>query len=694
MLALFGCVATGYWLWVLRDHRVQFTNRQIRLQTAALAEHASVVFGAVDASLRGALRDVRESHGVPPNAQRGLRQRVGSNPTLRALRFEDGHGHVLVSSLPDDATIEAPPAPPGPLEAPDHASVRVAGSGTASGTSIGLRIAAVPSDSHGGPTLLRLSRDVADVADSGGEVARVAGFVDNGLIAEFFGRIAVADDARAGLFTPSGVSLGGTLALPGRPAETLRELLARPAGADTELGGLFIAAQRLPGLPMIAVTSRDRRSVFAPWYQYVAGASIATLIGLAALAFIVRRLQHEMQARQQAQAALQRTQRLESIGRLAGGIAHDFNNVLALILGFGDLLSRQLAPGSAAAQHAEQLMRAGERGRRLVARILSLRGGASSPSAATPIDVDALVGEAIDLQMAQMAAGPATIRFERALGAPGATVLGDASVLFEAIHNLCMNAIHALQAMPDGGRIRIETSTLTLASERVLSHGTLTAGEHVRITIADDGPGMSGDVLERLFEPFFTTREAQGGTGLGLAMVRGAVTEMGGAIDVSTVPRRGAAFTLYLPRAAVSAHDDDAALASASTLPRGRGQVVMVVDDEPALVALTEELLAELGYEPAGFCDPALALEVLRKSPDRFDALLIDQVMPGLSGIELARALHALRRATPIVLTTGFGGPDLEQRAHEAGVNVVLQKPLRRGELARQLARLLTAAAA
>ncbi len=196
----------------------------------------------------------------------------------------------------------------------------------------------------------------------------------------------------------------------------------------------------------------------------------------------------------------------------------------------------------------------------------------------------------------------------------------------------------------------------------------------MRIAVDDDGHGMPPAVLEQLFEPFFTTRQAQGGAGLGLAMVHGAVKEMGGAIDVRSTPYSGSSLELVLPcsdrritdHAADHAADADSCLAE---LPRGHGQVVMIVDDEPALVALTEELLADLGYEPAGFSEPATALRLLRRSPERYDALLTDQVMPGIGGLELVRAWRALRPQAPIVLATGFSGADLQQRARDAGVS-------------------------
>jgi len=269
----------------------------------------------------------------------------------------------------------------------------------------------------------------------------------------------------------------------------------------------------------------------------------------------------------------------------------------------------------------------------------------------------------------------------RELNARDAVVMGDATQLFESVSNLCANALHA---MPEGGTLRVRLDTLETTAPRALSHGTLPPGRHVCVSIGDSGTGMDRDVMEHLFEPFFTTRAPQVGTGLGLAMVHGAVKEMQGVIDVQSAPACGSTFALYFRQLDVAVRAD---ALPAEAPPAGQGQVVMVVDDEPALVALAEETLAGLGYEPVGFRDPALALAALRADPGRFDAVLTDQIMPGMTGTELARALHALRPALPILLVSGFGGPRVNELAADAGIAAVLQKPLRGGELAEWLAR-------
>src|ERR1700736_6591524 len=197
---------------------------------------------------------------------------------------------------------------------------------------------------------------------------------------------------------------------------------------------------------------------------------------------------------------------------------------------------------------------------------------------------------------------------------------------------------------------------------------------------------MPPAVLERIFDPFFTTRGAGEGTGLGLSLVHGIVTDLGGAIDVRTTVGRGTTFTIWLPTAGeVTVRSAEAA----PSLPRGHGQTVMIVDDEKPLVALAEEILAELGYEPVGFNSSTAALEAFREAPRRFDIVLTDETMPELIGTDLAREIALLRPDIPIVLMSGYSGPSLNERARAVGVREVLRKPLQSKDIAGCFGRVL-----
>jgi CheY-like chemotaxis protein len=271
------------------------------------------------------------------------------------------------------------------------------------------------------------------------------------------------------------------------------------------------------------------------------------------------------------------------------------------------------------------------------------------------------------------------------LEAPGARVRGDPTRAFEAIMNLCTNA---MQAMPGGGMLSVQSRGVQVEERRVLSHSSVEPGSYVLVSVSDEGVGITPEVAEHLFEPFFTTRSAQSGTGLGLAVVHGVIAECGGAIDVQSTPGQGARFTLYLPRAADAEGGVPAAPTQAPSAV-GAGQCVLVVDDEAALVGMTGEMLQGLGYRPVLQTDPVAALEALRADPGRFDALITDEIMPRLGGTALAEAARQAAPGLPVLLVSGYGGAALAERAAAAGVARVLAKPLRRADLAAALAHAL-----
>jgi CheY-like chemotaxis protein len=263
-------------------------------------------------------------------------------------------------------------------------------------------------------------------------------------------------------------------------------------------------------------------------------------------------------------------------------------------------------------------------------------------------------------------------------------VVGDPTQLHQIMMNLCTNAFHA---MGQSGTLRVALEAEEVAETRVFAHTTLHAGPYARLTVEDTGSGMEPDTLARLFEPFFTTKEVGKGTGLGLSLVYGIVTDSSGAIDVQSQPGRGSRFTIYLPRvdSPVIAEGENQA-----PIERGRGERVMVVDDEAALVALSSEVLKRLGYEPVAYSDGAAALAGFEAAPHSFDAVIADEVMPGLTGTELARKLRAQRADLPILLVSGYIGPMMTERALAAGIQRILKKPVQSRELAAALARALS----
>ena len=372
---------------------------------------------------------------------------------------------------------------------------------------------------------------------------------------------------------------------------------------------------------------------------------------------------------------LRQAEKMEAVGRLAGGIAHDFNNILGGILGYAEMLAENAPPGSPLKRYADNVLTGANRASGLVEQILSY--SRSQRGRRIPVDLGGIVAETLELVRGSL---PPGITLAVDLSRP-LYVVGDATQLHQVTMNLCTNAIHA---MGEGGTLRVTLEPAGVAAERTLAHTTLRAGAYARLTVADSGSGMDQATLERVFEPFFTTKEVGKGTGLGLSLVYGIVTDSGGAIDVTSAPGRGSRFAIYLPRVDTPAAIEDAA---AGPIQRGHGERVLVVDDEEALVAVTAEVLKHIGYEPIGCSDSAAALAAFEAG--RIDALIADEVMPGLTGTELARALRRHRADLPIILMSGYSGPMLTERALAAGIVEVLKKPVQSREIAAALARAL-----
>jgi len=375
---------------------------------------------------------------------------------------------------------------------------------------------------------------------------------------------------------------------------------------------------------------------------------------------------------------LRLAQRLEAMGTLAGGIAHDFNNILGAILGYGEMALRDAAKGSRLARDLDSIVVAGERGRALVDRVLAF--SRSAVGERVPVHVEKVVREALDLISAKL---PPSVTLHAKLHAGPAAMLGDATQVHQVLMNLATNAVHA---MPAGGTLRVSLAAARIEAPRTPTLGNVPAGDYLILEVADTGTGIAPEIVDKIFDPFFTTKEVGTGTGLGLSLVHGIVSELGGAIDVASKPGTGSTFSVYLPRCGDAL---DSLQEEEPELPRGDGQRVLVVDDEEPLVRLATRTLEELGYAPTGFTSSSAALAAFRADPQRFDAVITDERMPGMSGSALIREVRGIRDRIPVVLMSGFVGGAVASRAREAGAEEVLKKPLSVRDLAASLARVL-----
>ena len=377
--------------------------------------------------------------------------------------------------------------------------------------------------------------------------------------------------------------------------------------------------------------------------------------------------------RRRLEAQLKQAEKMQAVGHLAGGIAHDFNNILGAILGYGELAQARAANDESMKRYLDTIMNAGNRAKSLVTQILSYSRAEGSQR--IPVAVSPIAEEVCDLMRGSSPSG-IEVRFETA--AADASVMGDPTRLHQLFMNLCSNAVHA---MGEEGVLSISIDVERFEAPHKVRTGEIPPGQFVRVTVKDSGHGIAPEVIDRIFEPFFTTKPAGRGTGLGLALVHSVVTEHQGFLEVESELRRGTTFTVWMPQ--VHAATGDTPLPPTPT--QGHGQVVLAVDDEPEVLAALEEMLATLGYEPAGFRDSREALEAVRADPHRYEAVVSDEVMPGLTGTQLAVELRKLNPGIPILIASGYGGSGFETRALSAGVNRILKKPYRMGEIAEVL---------
>jgi len=382
--------------------------------------------------------------------------------------------------------------------------------------------------------------------------------------------------------------------------------------------------------------------------------------------------------RKQFDERMRQSQRIEALGTLAGGIAHDFNNLLAAILGYTELSQSIAKAGSEVRANLDEVMRAGERARALVQRILAFshRG----PLERRPIDLRELVREALDLVSVT---APAHVEIRDDLR-KGCRIFGDPTQIHQIVMNLCTNALHAMQ--DEKGALEVELEVVALSEAQAASLGDMGAGEYAHLTVRDQGHGISPEALDRIFDPFFTTKKPGQGSGMGLSVVHGIVQSHAGGLRVTSEPGAGATFDIFLPlTGAASKQEED--LPSTAI---GSGESVLLVDDDPSVARPLAEMLAQSGYKVETLYDSEAALERFRERSEDFDLVITDYNMPGLKGTELAQQIRRVRPTQPIVMLSGYGELIDHCEISASGVREYLCKPVRMQELREVLRRALS----
>ncbi len=372
-------------------------------------------------------------------------------------------------------------------------------------------------------------------------------------------------------------------------------------------------------------------------------------------------------------AQVKQAQRMEAIGTLAGGIAHDFNNILAAVLGYAELAQMTAEEKTNIDRYLKEILRAGERAKNLVKQILTF--SRQTEQKHKPIQIKPIFKETLKFLRASI---PTTIEIRPQIKSD-ALVMADPTQIHQVIMNLCTNAEHAMREK--GGVLEVTLLDVTLGVEFASNYPELKPGEYQELTVRDTGHGIPDHIMNRIYDPFFTTKKTGEGTGMGLAVVHGIVGSHGGAILVTSNPGKGSTFKVYLP---VVEMPMDSQIEVKKPLPTG-AEHILFVDDEPALVNIGKQMLGSLGYDVTGRTGSIEALELFRSHPNRFDLVITDMSMPNMSGDLLAAELIKTRPDIPIILCTGYSAKISEKNARVMGIKTFAHKPIVMRDLAQKV---------
>jgi len=396
---------------------------------------------------------------------------------------------------------------------------------------------------------------------------------------------------------------------------------------------------------------------------------------------LIRDVSYEMQLENQ----LRRAQRMEAIGTLAGGIAHDFNNTLASVITCAEMALEESPDGSTLRELLDVVLKSGLRGKNLVKQILTFSRQGEQKRQEVPVDL--VASECLKLLRATLTPSiEIRLHIDKDIG----SVFADPTQIQQIVMNLCTNAVHAMRGQAHG-ELDIWLDNFEIGRLPDAKCVNLSPGNYLCLTVRDNGHGMDEKTMERIFDPFFSTKVQSEGTGLGLSVIHGIVSNHGGAITVESKPDQGSQFKVYLPRLDKSTNvtiDDAPPIAIMTGV-----ECILLVDDEEDLVFGTERMLKQLGYKVVARTDPLVALQLFSSEPAQFDLIITDQAMPHMNGTELARELTRIRPDIPVILCTGYdtiSSSDTDDIGEIAEfISELALKPLIRGEIASLIRRVL-----
>jgi PAS domain S-box-containing protein len=388
----------------------------------------------------------------------------------------------------------------------------------------------------------------------------------------------------------------------------------------------------------------------------------------------------DISQRKELENQLLQARKMEAIGTLAGGIAHDFNNILTSFIGYAEIAKNRIEANSPARKNIEQVIKAGNRAAELVKRILTFSRQADQ--AKQILQPAGVVKETLNLLRASL---PSTVMIQADLAGDCGFIKADPTAIHQIIIDLCTNALHAMK--DEKGILSVKLARVEVREDEPASAPEVPPGPFVELTVSDTGQGMDQTTVERIFEPYFTTKGVGKGSGMGMALVYGLVRQYGGFIKVASEPGQGTAVRIYLPVVSEEAVEKPAERRQA--LPLRGEERILLVDDEKSIVDMFKAILEQLGYTVTPNYSSKKALEIFQASPDSFDLVITDQTMPGLTGLELASKILKIRPDIPVIICTGYSSTIPAKKSKEIGVEKIIKKPVRINDLAKDIREVL-----
>jgi len=431
-----------------------------------------------------------------------------------------------------------------------------------------------------------------------------------------------------------------------------KSILAVPMKAKTKLIGVLEAINKENG-----GTFSDQDALLLSIFASQAAMAIEN-------ARLYGELKDELEKRNQMEWNLAELEKFRALGQLSAGVAHDFNNILAAITGYSEMALDDISNEPQVHRSIKGVLKASYRAKKLVNQILTFSRQSSQEK--VPIQSNRVVKEIIKLLRATV---PSTIEIIENITPNAGTLVGDPTQFHQVLMNLCTNAYHAIGEKP--GSIRITLSPVVLDATETGIHNGLKPGHFVKLCVSDDGCGMDQSTMEQIFEPYFTTKEKDVGTGMGLAMVHGIVKSNGGAVKVFSETGKGSTFEVLFPVVDLDVNVEEELR---EPLPTGT-EHILFIDDEEAIIDIWYEALSKLGYSVTAKTNPLEAIEAFSAEPEAFDLIITDMTMPKITGDKVAAKMMDIRPDIPVILCTGFREPISEKKAKAIGIRAFALKP-------------------